>query len=351
MTSEGYFDMRHLSSPGRESGDCPIKGCTATLGGAPSQWGELPYCPEHRIRIHARTRTFVYYNGADPASKRDAALRNVLFERQYFGQHVLGNAAKAESHRICYETSEDALTWNVFSALAKGGALPALVSQLSHMDVKSEPELYLWGLRVRCDDSSAPTQFPGLSSARRRFEKGITKFLTEPDIMLHVPGKVLVLVEAKFTSGNTIALAGTSHDLPGEKPKSREGIVQRYSPSALPSGSLLAASSAAPFYSQLFRNLVFAMQMADELGVRWGLVSLVSEKQFQLRESKVEFQDPSPFISELLPPGSHEQFQFHTWERLYADHVANTSALDALAEYMYNKSANGRRALAIQGVV
>jgi len=35
--------------------------------------GEMPYCPVHRIRIHAGTRTFVYYNGPDEVSKRNAA--------------------------------------------------------------------------------------------------------------------------------------------------------------------------------------------------------------------------------------------------------------------------------------
>jgi|ERR1035437_2932050 hypothetical protein len=347
MTPEGYFDMRHLSSPRSEPGDCPIQGCKATLGKAGSQWGDLPYCPQHRIRIHAGTQTFVYYNGADPASKRDAALRNILFERKYFGQHVLGNAAKAETHRICHETSEDALTWNVFSALATAGVLPALIAQFAQVDVRSEPELYLWGLRIQCDNSSTPKQFEPLIGARDAYEKGITRFLTEPDIMIYVPGQVLLLVEAKFTSGNTVAVSNASHDLAGEKPKSREGIARRYSPDSLPAGSLVVAPSTGPFYSQLYRNLVFAMHMANARGVRWGLVSLVGEKQFQLRESTAEFQDPSHFIHGILPPSSHEQFRFHSWERLYNDHIAKSSDLAALAEYMSNKSANGAQALAI----
>lgn len=347
MTTDAYFDMRNLASPKGEPRGCPVASCTASLGKVSSQWGEMPYCPVHRIRIHAGTRTFVYYNGPDATSKRNAALRNILFERHYFKEHILGNAAKAETHRICHETSEDALTWNVFSRLASSGLLPMLLSKLSNVHVKSEPELYLWGLKVRLDDSSAPSLFPPLKNARGVFEKAIARFLTEPDIMLYVPGRLLVLVEAKFTSGNTIASASTTHDLTGEKPKSREGILERYTPTALPHDALLVPSSSGPFYSQLYRNLVFAIHMANELGVKWGLVNLVGEGQFHQRKQRVEFQDPSQFIHALFPEKSRDQFLFYTWERLYADHVAKATGLNDLAEYMYNKSANGVKALAV----
>jgi hypothetical protein len=307
----------------------------------------MPYCPTHRIRIHAGTRTFVYYNGPDEKSKRDAALRNILFERDYFKEHILGNAAKAETHRICHETSEDALTWNVFSRLASGGLLPGVLSAFTHLPLKNEVELYLWGLRVNLRDSSAPRLFPPLTDARGIFEKGITKFLTEPDIMLHVPAHALVLVEAKFTSGNTIALASATDDVLDEKPKSREGILRRYAPAVLPRDSLFTPSSSKPLYSQLYRNLIFAMYMANELDVRWGLVSLVCEGQFHQRQDEVEFQDPTRSIRALLPDKSQDQFVFYSWERLYADHVAKTAGLKDLAEYMYNKSAKSVKALAV----
>jgi hypothetical protein len=307
----------------------------------------MPYCPAHRIRIHAGTRTFVYYNGPDETSKRNAALRNILFERDYFKEHILGNTAKAETHRICHETSEDALTWNVFSRLASGGLLSTLLSSLTHLSLKNEPDLYLWGLNVRLHDSSVPRMFPALKYARGIFEKGIAKFLTEPDVMLYVPGELLVLVEAKFTSGNTIASASVTNDVTGEKPKSREGMLRRYAPTALPRDMLLEPSSSGPFYSQLYRNLVFAIYMARELGVRWGLVNLVCEGQFHRGQHKVECQDPTQVIHALLPQKLHDQFRFYSWEQLYADHVARAAELRDLADYMYNKSANGIKALAV----
>jgi hypothetical protein len=173
----------------------------------------------------------------------------------------------------------------------------------------------------------------------------MAKFLTEPDIMFYVPGQLLVLVEAKFTSGNTTASSNLTNDdtlEKSEKPKSSEGIVRRY-----PDDELLTPSFSEPFYSQLYRNLVFAKYMAKKLGVRWCLVNLVSEGQFYQQKNKVEFQDPTQFIHKLLPERSHDQFLFYSWERLYVDLVAKEKSLNDLDEYMYNKSAKGDKALAV----
>jgi len=347
LTADAYLDMRNLApSKGALSG-CPVSNCTARLGKVVSQWGRMPYCPVHGIRIHAASRTFVYYSGSDVTSKRDAALRNILFERDYFKEHILGNKAKAETNRFCNETSEDALTWNVFSRLASGGLFPALLSTFTHLPLKNEPKLYLWGLEVRLHDSSAPTRFRPLENARDTFEKDIQRFRTEPDIMLYVPGQLLVLVEAKFTSGNTIASTITTREVTGEKPKSRDGILGRYAPEALPHDALLAPSSSGPFYSQLYRNLVFAIHMSKELEVEWRLVNLVSERQIHQRRHRVEFQDPTQFIHACLPEKSHDHFLFYNWERLYANHVSKATELKDLAEYMYNKSANCVKALMV----
>jgi len=60
--------------------------------------------------------------------------------------------------------------------------------------------------------------FPALEFAASTFEqKALRKFLTEPDIRLYVPGPVARPLEAKFTSGNTIASASATHDVINEK--------------------------------------------------------------------------------------------------------------------------------------
>ena len=343
-TESSYIDMRTLASPRVAPGTCPVAGCTAQLGTVSSQWGEMPHCPAHRIRIHANAGTFVYYHGKDRVSKRDATLRNILFETDYFRERILGNQAKAETHRMGHETSEDALTWNVFVRLARTKQLASLVHTLTGLTPNQEPELYLWGLKVALDDPAPPAVFPELVEARDTFEKGINKFLTEPDIMLHCPGQVLLLIEAKFTSGNTLALEDVPEVPADEKPKSREGLLRRY---ALPESRKSPPPMSGAFHSQLYRNLVFAQHMANKLGVRWGLASLVSEEQCLQRQRKEEYQDPAPFIYSLIHNESRSRFVFYSWEKLYADHVAGNLALNDLAAYMIHKSANGAKAFSI----
>ena len=87
--------------------------------------------------------------------------------------------------------------------------------------------------------------------------------------------------------------------------------------------------------------------MANELGVNWGLVNLVSEKQFQQRQAKAEYQDPTQFIRVLLPEKSRNQFLFYSWERLYANPVAKSIGMAELAGYMRNKSANCVKAFSL----
>ena len=344
MTPSNYLDIRNLDWSSCGTGSCPVSNCAASLGLVASQRGDMPHCPDHQIRIHRNSRTFVYYHGSDPASRRQAALRNILFAREYFGDHILGNAAKAESHRIAHETSEDALTWNVFSGLLQADKLGDLLTTLRRGSHSSMPELYLWGLRVDPHAQSAPAFFPALRHARDRFEKGIKQFLTEPDIMLYVPGKVLVLIEAKFTSGNTIAKGDDGHETDGEKPKTRQGLLRRYSPEALSGIELKPADPSLPFYSQLYRNLVFAIYMAEQLGVDWRVVSLVSETQCKKGKKRDEYRDPTSFIHAMLPAASHHRFVSFSWEELYRSHLAGAEGLPQLAEYLVNKSANGSRA-------
>jgi hypothetical protein len=119
------------------------------------------------------------------------------------------------------------LTWNVFTALARRRRLAALSRCLSHIDINDEPELYLWGLRVSLHDPQPPNPFGAICEARGVFEKDIKKFFTEPDVLMYAPKRYLILVEAKFRSGNPIA-DSSKNDVPGKSPTTREGILKRY---------------------------------------------------------------------------------------------------------------------------
>jgi hypothetical protein len=209
--------------------------------------------------------------------------------------------------------------------------------------------LYLWGLRIDLRNLAAPQVLPALTHARDRFESGIAKFLTEPDIMLYVPGRMLAVIEAKFTSGNSIAAISEAEDLVGQKPKSCAGILNRYSIPHLPADSVRTSPTSEPFYSQLYRNLVFAIFMAQELGVSWTLLSLVNRSRFGESHHDARFRDPTPFVRSILPESSDADFKFYSWEELYSDHVANFPELNDLGNYIYDKSANGTRAFGVTG--
>lgn len=349
MSAYNYIDIRNLKKSKKKILGCPIDGCNISLVKVTTKSGTIPYCPLHKIKIHESSSTFVYYNGTDVQSKKDAALRNVLFERHYFKKNIIGHKYKAESHRFCNEMSEDALTWNVFSSLARNNCLSKLLTKITNLEIAREPELYLWGLKINLDDeSTSPSIFPPLLEARNKFEKNIVKFKTEPDIMLYIPGQVLVLIEAKFTSGNTLATSSIMEDLNNEKPKSREGILKRYSSTEI-SFDTLSKSPTEPFFSQLYRNLVFAIQMANKKnGQQWFFVNLVSKGQQDLhRKSTISYQDPTQFIHSVLPERLHNQFRFYSWEQLYYDLISNTTGLEDLANYLINKSAKYRKALDI----
>lgn len=345
MTSHAYLDSRHLD-PNWDGSGCPVRACISKLDSAPSRWGEMPYCLEHGIRLHPNSSTFVYYHGPDRRDRRGAAMRNIRFHRELFEENVLGNTFKAESGRISHETSEDALTWNVFTAIAQAGLLTDLASHIVRGQLSGESELYLWGLRIPCGAQAARcVAFPPLLAARETFEFDIPHFNTEPDIMILLPNRILLAIEAKFTSGNPLALA-RENDLAGEKPQSREGITRRYTPKALNSVAVEpdAVESSAPFYSQLYRNLIFVIHMAEQLGVDWHLANLVSQTQFARRRGD-EYCDPTAFIQMVVPK---PHFTFLRWEEVYE--FASAASLSVLTDYMVHKTAHLKVAFDLEQV-
>lgn len=327
--SDSYFDSTSLSQMRMVERRCPVRECDTP----PLREGEgsAEFCKDHGLYLHSKT--FRY----------DRPTRNILFDKDYFNKYVLRNPLKAESHRFDHENSEDAVTWNVFSCLARNRCLAGLLSDLSGRRIDGEPELYLWGLRIDLDSAAAPEQFTTLDSARQIFERGIRRMHTEPDIMLHAPGQALMLIEAKFISKNTLAEGSPNNDEEGEKPRSAQGILRRYSAGKLPASTLEVPPTTSPFYSQLYRNLVFAIWMANNLGVDWRLVNLVSRQQAHLRNDP----DPTPFMHSVLPAASRQRFRRYTWEELYSQHVATVVELAALDRYMRYKSANCAQAFDI----
>lgn len=293
QTSFQHWDI-DLSQQG-----CPVKNCKAKLITVPFRWRgrvyDKQYCREHGLRFHGRAenRTFVYYGGSE-----EARLRNFIFESSFANEHILNNLHKAETHRLGYELSEDAVTWNVFVALSKAGMLSETMSWLAGRKIDGEPELYLWGCRV---DFRAGKFVPYslLKEGRVVIEPDIKRFPTEPDVMLIVPGKFVMCIEAKFTSGNTLAQKEETAET-GEKPKHTRALLDRYlyCNAFWDKRCIIPERIGSRFHSQLFRNVVFAAGIAEKFDGDWQVVNLVrstGNRRIRL-VSNVDFEDPTDAV-------------------------------------------------------
>lgn len=333
----GYadFDMeRALENPPTR---CPVRGCSAQLLQAP--FGKtkdgprfLPWCPAHGLRLH--TGTFAYWNG--PGRESEARLRNFMARPTLAESIALAPGMKVESHRLGYEMSEDAVSWNVFVSLAEAGKLRAAASYLTGRELREEPQLYLWGREIR---EGASTLYPPLQAVRDKLEPDIHTFVTEPDIMLVAENEMVVCIEAKFGSANPLAHEKAVKD--GEKPVSRDGLVERY----LRPGSerfVQADRIGAAPRSQLLRNVVFASEMAN--GCQWHVVNLVAASLAGKNSRDKSYDDPTTEIAGYLQPDYRHCFTYRTWEGLYANCVVGDPALAGLADYLRTKSAHYRRA-------
>ena len=314
---------------------CPVQGCSATLLRVSD--GSKPWCPEHGIRLHSGT--FVYWNGDGLEDK--ARLRNFMVRSDLVRKIALPPGMKAEAHRLGHEMSEDALSWNVFVSLAEAGRLREAAQYLTGQLLRSEPSLYLWGrhIPIRGGDFAV---YAELLRVRRVLEKGIRKFLTEPDIMLIAPNEMLICIEAKFGSGN--ALAHDGPEVAGEKPATREGLLKRYlKPSKYATRSVRANLIGTRFHSQLFRNIVFACEMAGDLP--WHVVNLVSNTQPKRKDKvRYSFAPPTEDLRCYLAPERQHCFTYRTWEGLHAAVIRGRADLDELDVYLHGKSAHYRSA-------
>ncbi|HEV2174665.1 MAG TPA: hypothetical protein VGR71_13905, partial [Nitrospira sp.] len=277
----------------------------------------------------------------------DARLQNFIVRFDLATKVALGSKLKAESHRLGYEMSEDALSWNVFVSLAEAGKLRSAANFLIGQDIGEEPDLYLWGERVDVRGEASGCRYPPLVETIGNLESDILRFKTEPDIMLVLDGRIIICIEAKFGSGNPLAHHGKSKT--HEKPIDRDCLIGRYldRASERTKGAIDRDGIGRVFHSQLFRNLVFVSEMAT-CG-DWHVVNLMSDTQRKLGTTtdKCSFDDPRPHVRSYLRSGYRDRFHFKTWEELYCKVVKNTSGLAQLADYIRTKSAHYGRAFAL----
>jgi hypothetical protein len=286
----------------------------------PAQGFPGDLCPEHLIRCHGSAGGATYSYGD--------ARRNIIVGADLLAERIVGHPFKYESDRLGLEKSEDALSWNVLRSLQEVGVLREVAEWLTGLVIPDEPRLYLWGLRVD-GDSIVPWDL--LISARERFEQNlpVERPLTEPDIALHLPGRYLILIEAKFTSVNPFYTNGPRKDA---KSLTKEELITIYQDPALKILDVAKATRASRIHYQLWRNMVFAewMAMADGTGTRAYHASLT--RLGQERESCDQFR-------ELLRPGFAGRFVHQTWEEIDDLWAARLPGLSRLHRYLETKTA------------
>ena len=340
-STEVLFGIDKLTSQ-RNKEKCPVIGCNEKT----ESDGKFPICCRHGLEIHKST--FIYYNGKSLEDKKKARLRNLLpFGRDFFAKHILDNPHKAESHRLGSENSEDALTWNIFGGLLYYERLHQVYNQLTGANSSpNQLKLFLWGLKIDFSVQQTETWEP-LMKVRKHLEKDIKRFFTEPDIMILGPNH-LVCIEAKFTSGNQIVMK-EKPDMEGEKPNSREGIIERY----IRRNKMWNPPMITPeelgenIHSQLLRMLVFTSTMAQLEKRNWIVANLISKTQWDKKSNKsggYGFDDPTPSI----PSSVRNSFKFISWEcDIYENVLKRDPALVELSKYMKNKTANLQKAFEI----
>ncbi len=302
---------------------CYIRGCRHYLR-VPARGFRGDICPDHGIRCHG-SRNGATYTYAD-------ARRNLIVGVTQFRERVLGHPFKVETHRFGYEKSEDAVTWNVFRSLYEAGMLGEFVMSLTGESSPIEPRLYLWGLQIT-DDRFEPWDL--LIQARDRFESRlpVDRPKTEPDIALHLPGRYIILIEAKFTSPNSSYEDGPRKD---SASLTLAELINIYQAPGLAILNRKRAESVHRIHYQLWRNTVFSewIGTTDHPATRCYHFNLVRD-DYEI-ESAAEF-------SRLVNPAFVDRFRRITWEQIYRLCLGDPR-LSRLRRYLETKTAGLVRA-------
>lgn len=275
-------------------------------------------CPVHKIRCH-RSGTYSYPD----------VRRNTVVAHDLLATKIVGHPGKFESHRLGSEKAEDTISFTVFRSFQEARMLNYVARHITGRVEEEEPRLFLWGLELT-DDSLNTWDL--LTAARNRFERSLPvhRPLTEPDIALYLPTRYIVLIEAKFTSGNTAYQDGPRRDAQSlTKPE----LLSIYSDPALAMLDLDAAKAAERVFYQLWRNVTFSEWMAQ--AARDGSTPYFCNltRRGWENDSFAEFR-------ELIRPEFAGRVSHVYWEDLFTLASLAGGRLSGLQQYLLNKTAN-----------
>ena len=298
---------------------CYVRGCKRILL-TPTRYSKGEPCPEHGINCHFSSAGATY-------SYRDVR-GNAIASPDLLARRIVHHPFKYESHRLGNERSEDMLTWNVFRSLQEAGWLRRFARAITGDNCPVEPFLYLWGICLT-EDAFDPWNL--LIAARERFEAKlpVVRPLTEPDIGIILPGRYLILIEAKFCSPNTSYARGGRKDA---QSLTFEELLGIYHDPCLRILDYARAASRSQVYYQLWRNMVFSEWMAKEDHSRTKAFHVNLVRRGFERASANEFHG-------LLNSQFKNRFRRITWESIYSLCLKNPE-LSKLCRYMETKTAH-----------
>ena len=140
-----------------------------------------------------------------PEESRDGALETLA-------QAFNVNSRASKLSRFGFDSSEDAVTWVIFTYLLRSGQLYSVLKNLNltAADTPSiKPTLLLWGVPV--------TDGPGGKAIRKTLGDQCEslgenpKRFSEPDVIIDLGENGLILIEVKYWSGNDSQEASYSH--------------------------------------------------------------------------------------------------------------------------------------------
>jgi hypothetical protein len=190
--------------------------------------------------------------------------------------------------------------------LEEAGLLHLVAEMITGQPCEIQPFLFTWGICTTNDDFEP---WDLLIEARKRFESNlpVDRPQTEPDLGLYLPGRYLILIEAKFTSSNTFYRSGPRANASS---LTLDELRQIYQSPELETLDYGKASQASQIYYQLWRNMIFAESMAklDHHNTEPYHVNLVCENHEQ--NSAIEFH-------RFVKPEFKHRFQRMTWESIH----------------------------------
>jgi hypothetical protein len=249
---------------------------------------------------------------AAPTYVLERPIDNFIAGRQLIAEAIAGRWGHAEATRLGNETSEGALTWNVFRSLQEAGQLRVVASALAEAEPAAEPELGFWGRRIGRVQAE---HWPALAGG--------------PDACLRVPAWGWILIDPRF-GGGTETLADTA---------AAEAWIAEHSPSApgLFDDDAIRRVRVKDIPHRALETVGFAHGLKAD-GEQAIVVALVRSSESADLERRV---------GRCLADSADVGFRRATWESLYAALDPADPGLAPLRAYLEDKSYGLRPAFAL----